>query len=357
VPSGQTEVVVIGAGVMGLATARAIAQAGRDVLVLEQDAVGTRRGSSHGSSRIFRLAYEEEDRVRLAQEALPLWRELEREAGTELVAARGSVDVGGDLERQTSVLSSCGVRFEVMDAEDVREHFGLLIATGRALHQPDGGVVWAERALAAFGSSARRYGAQLAEGRKALSLDVRGNGVRVETAEGAVQAQAAVVTAGSWAGPLLATAGVNLQVTVTRETVVYFTHPGPAPAVIDWRSPDAAGWGLRREGLAPYALDAGGDTLKAGLHHAGRLVDPDQPGDPDGAVTDCLVDWVSCTFPGAEQAPLRAETCLYTLTADERFVLERHGSLIVGSPCSGQGFKFAPAIGVRLAGLAAEALA
>jgi sarcosine oxidase len=359
VPSGQHEVVVIGAGVMGLAAARALAQAGRDVLVFEQDAVGTPRGSSHGSSRIFRLAYEEEDRVQLAQEALPLWRELEREAGTELVAARGSIDVGGDLERQTSVLSSCGVRYEVLDGEDVREHFGLVVATERALHQPDGGVVWAERALAAFGSSARSHGAHLAEGRKALSLDVRGDGVRVETAEGAVHAQAAVVTAGSWAAPLLATAGVNLPLTVTRETVVYFIHPGPrpAPAVIDWRSPDAVRWGLRREGLAPYALDAGGDTLKAGLHHAGPVVDPDQPGDPDSAVVDCVADWVARTFPGAEPTPLRAETCLYTLTADGRFVLDRHGPLIVGSPCSGQGFKFAPAIGIRLAGLTAEALA
>jgi sarcosine oxidase len=356
--SGQPDVVVIGAGVMGLATARALAQAGRDVLVLEQDVVGTRRGSSHGSSRIFRLAYKEEQRVRLAQEALPLWRELERETGTDLVAARGALDVGGDFDGLGTVLSTCGFRFEVLGAEEALERFGVEIGARRALHQPDGGVVWADAALAALSSSARSQGARLAEGRRVLSLGVGGDGVRIEASDGALEARVAVVTAGSWAPPLLATAGFHLPVTVTRETAVYFGHPAPAPppAVVDWRPPDATAWGLRREGLAAYALDAGGGSLKAGLHQAGPVVDPDKPGDPDTAVVDCVADWVSRTFPSAEKTPLRAETCLYTSTADDRFVLERHWRIVVGSPCSGQGFKFAPAIGARLAALAAEAL-
>ena len=357
--AGRPEVVVIGAGVIGLATARAVAQAGRDILVLEQDVVGTPRGSSHGSSRIFRLAYEQEERVRLAQEAQPLWRDLERETGMELLAARGSLDLGGDLEHQTSVLAACGVGFEVLEAEEVRERFELEVGAVPALHQPEGGVVWAERALAALSSSARDHGAGVAEGMKALSLEVTGDGVQIETSKSVLDARVCIVTAGSWAAPLLAPAGVHLPVTVTRETVVYFEHPGPrpAPAVIDWRSPDAAAWQLRREGLAPYALDADGCALKAGLHNAGPVVDPDQPGDPDAAVADCVAEWVSRMFPRADRTPLRAETCLYTSTADDRFVLERHGPLVVGSACSGQGFKFAPALGARLAGLAGEVLA
>jgi len=343
---------------MGLATARALAQAGRDIVVLEQDAVGTTRGSSHGSSRIFRLAYDEEELVRLAQEALPLWRELERETNTELVEARGALDIGGEIERLAAVLSACDVRFEVLEAEEASERFGVETGTTPALHQPDGGVVWAEAALGALGSSARSHGASLAEGRRVLSLDVGGDGVRIETSEGPLDAPVAVVTAGSWAAPLLATAGLDLPVTVTRETAVYFAHPAPPPppAVIDWRPPDPTAWRLRSEGLAAYALDAGGGSLKAGLHRAGPVVDPDQPGDPDAAVVDCVADWVSHMFPQAGGTPLRAETCLYTSTADNRFVLERHGRVVVGSPCSGQGFKFAPAIGSRLAALAAEAL-
>ncbi len=173
--------------------------------------------------------------MQLAQEALPLWRVSSgKPARSSSRPAAPSTSVAtSSARRRCSPAAAfargpgCGGRAGAL---------GLVVATGRALHQPDGGVVWAERALAAFGSSARSYGAHLAEGRKALSLDVRGDGVRVETAEGAVHAHAAVVTAGSWAARLLATAGVNLPLTVTRETVVYSTGPRPTPAVIDWRS-------------------------------------------------------------------------------------------------------------------------
>ena len=81
----DTEVVVIGAGVMGLAAARALAQAGRDVVVCEQFELGHARGSSHGSSRIVRLSYPDERWVRFAQETFPLWRELEAECGVPLL--------------------------------------------------------------------------------------------------------------------------------------------------------------------------------------------------------------------------------------------------------------------------------
>ena len=344
---------------MGLATARALVQVGRT-----RPRAGRRRDAERVEprlSRIFRLAYEEEEWVRLAQAALPLWRELERETGSELVAVRGSLDVGGELERLAAALDACDVRFDVLAAEDARRRFGLELGTGPALHQPGGGVVWAEAALAALSSSARSHGVRLLEGRRALSLDVGSEGVRVETSAGLLEAAAAVVTAGAWAPALLATAGIRLPVTVTRETVVYFAHAAAEspPALVDWRPPDASAWGLRRDGLAAYALGAGGSSLKAALHQAGPIVDPaqaNQPGEPDTAVVGCVADWVSRTFPRVERTPLRAETCLYTSTADDRFVLERHGRLVVGSPCSGHGFKFAPAIGARLAALAAEGL-
>jgi len=127
------------------------------------------------------------------------------------------------------------------------------------------------------------------------------------------------VTAGAWAPALLATAGIRLPVTVTRETVVYFAHAAAEspPALVDWRPPDASAWGLRRDGLAAYALGAGGSSLKAALHQAGPIVDPaqaNQPGEPDTAVVGCVADWVSRTFPRVERTPLRAETCLYTST-------------------------------------------
>ena len=114
-PGYDTDVVVVGAGVMGLATARVLAQSGRDVLVLEQFELGHARGSSHGDARIVRLSYPEARWIRLAQESFPLWRELEAESGRELLELHGTVDIG-DWQPNRAALDECGIESEVLDA-------------------------------------------------------------------------------------------------------------------------------------------------------------------------------------------------------------------------------------------------
>ena len=112
-PPPDAEVVIVGAGVMGLATARALALAGREVVLCEQFEVGHERGSSHGGSRIVRLSYPEERYVRLAQEAYPLWRELEAECGRALLEQPGSLDLG---DWRAEPRRTCGVRRAVRGA-------------------------------------------------------------------------------------------------------------------------------------------------------------------------------------------------------------------------------------------------
>jgi sarcosine oxidase len=348
-----TDAIVVGAGAVGLAAARELARAGHDVLVLEQLAVGHANGSSHGSTRIFRVTYDQAEWVRLAQEALPLWRELEQDAGTELVTATGALDLGRDLATLTSALDAGSAPYELLSASEVATRFGIAVDSEPVLLQPEGGVCWASRTLDAFRAGAERHGARTAEGQRAHSLEPRGGSVRVDTSLGPIDARVAVVAAGAWARPLLATAGIDLPVTVTRETAAYFelAEPDPVPSLIDWRPFAASEWGLARA-APPYALMAGDGLLKAALHHAGREADPDETSAPDEPVVRCLADWVARTFALKRPEPVGAETCLYTSTADERFVLERHGPIVVGSACSGHGFKFAPAVGRRLAELA-----
>ena len=96
--------------------------------------------------------------------------------------------------------------------------------------------------------------------------------------------------------------------------------------------------------------------LKAGAHHAGVVTDPDEDGAPEPALVERVAEWVSRTYPDADPDPVAAETCFYTTTADEGFIVERRGRIVIGSPCSGHGFKFAPAIGNRLAQMAADIL-
>jgi len=92
--------------------------------------------------------------------------------------------------------------------------------------------------------------------------------------------------------------------------------------------------------------------LKAGAHHAGATADPDDPGAPDRAIVERTAAWVAERFPGADPEPVEVDTCVYTTTPDHTFVLDRRGRAVVGSACSGHGFKFAPAVGRRLAALA-----
>ncbi|MDP8911760.1 MAG: FAD-dependent oxidoreductase [Actinomycetota bacterium] len=323
-------ILVVGAGVMGLATAYALARGGHDVRVVEQFGLDHRRGSSYGASRIFRLSYAEPEWVRLAQESLAAWRALERETGETLLELTGLLEPD---DGSRAALEACGVAFESLSADEVARRFRLAVQRP-CIFQPDAGIVYAERARHAFFSA----GFRVDDDTRLASL-----------AE--VDADVIVVTAGSWAKPLLAAAGISLPVVATRETVAYFAlaADGPVPSLIDEAAAPA--------GQAYYALAAPGVGVKAGLHRSGRPVDPDHDGAPDAEVVQRVSEWVREHFPVADAAPVHVETCLYTNAPNERFILERHGRIVVGSPCSGHGFKFAPVIGERLAALALSAAA
>ena len=127
--------------------------------------------------------------------------------------------------------------------------------------------------------------------------------------------------------------------------------------MIDYgRVPEQREGGISRGGQAWYALAAPGLGLKAGLHHSGPLVEPDSDDEPDEPLAASVAAWAASRYETAGPV-LAVETCLYTNTRDEGFVLERHGRVVVGSACSGHGFKFAPLVGRTLARLALDAAA
>jgi sarcosine oxidase len=324
--SKRADIAVIGAGVMGLATAHALKRRGHEPIVYEQFGLGHDRGSSHGRSRIFRLAYAEKEYVRLAQEALTLWRELERETGETLLELNGLLEMVRDLEESTALtLDACGVRWERLDRAEAERRYPVRVPAGAfAVLQPDAGIVRADKALEAL----------------ARGLDVRYES-RVHPDE--LDAGVVVVTAGAWVNELVEE---PLPVRLTRETVCYFRPRanGPVPSLVSFKP--------GRHTHDMYSLADPKYGLKVGAHHAGPEVDPNVTGEPEPDLVARITDWARETYRLAEPDPAAAETCLYTTTPDEAFVLERRGRVVVGSPCSGHGFKFAPAIGERLAGLA-----
>jgi sarcosine oxidase len=325
----DAEIVVVGAGIMGLATAYELAKRGRDVLVLEQFRVGHTRGSSHGRSRIFRLAYPQAEWVRLAREALEAWRALEAATGETLLELNGLLELN---PMSADALAECGVAAEMLNADEVTSRFPVSLPPGSvAMLQPEAGIVYADRAQRVFLAEAQKRGARLLEETRVESL-------------ADLEAETVVVTAGAWARPLLAEVGFELGVVPTRETVAYFplATDRPMPAV-------AAPVG---EQHAFYALPDPPHGLKAGHHRAGPPTDPDREGTVDAAIVRRVAAWAAEHLPLAQREPTAVETCLYTNTADERFVLERHGRYVIGSACSGHAFKFAPVVGARLAELA-----
>lgn len=345
----RTDVVVIGAGVMGAAAAWRLARAGREVVLLEQFEVGHDRGSSHGAARVFRFSYDQPTYVAMAMEALPLWRRLEEDSGQQLLTVSGGFDLGPPtrLEAHQEALDAFGAVWDLVDGTEVARRFPGVAppADAKLLFQPDAGVLAADRALRAMVGAAIARGAALRERTRVSAIRPGRGGIEVVIKREVLEANVAVVTAGAWAKPLLAGCGIELPVTPSRETVAFFhLQGGPAlPVFVEWV-----------DGTGPlYALPSPGQGLKTGWHHSGPVADPDERGGVGVGIIERMSAWVAERFPAAKPTPHHAETCLYTNTADEDFVLERRGPVVVGSACSGHGFKFAPAIGERLARLAA----
>jgi sarcosine oxidase len=318
------KVAVVGAGVMGCATAWALSERGAEVAVYEQFGLDHERGSSHGRTRIFRVAYPEPYWIRFAQQAYAGWNELD----PSLLGLYGLIELVADPALMSArALDECGVPYRLLNQGEVREHGAILPEGWTALFVPDAGVVFADRARHALLGAA---GVEVEANRRIESTDE-------------LDADVVVVTAGSWVRELVP----DVPVTVTRETVAYFKREGsPPPSIVDLNA-ETGGHGM-------YSLYDPVHGLKAGAHHAGAEADPDTEGAPDSAIVERVATWVRERFPDVDPDPVGAQTCLYTTTADRHFVLERRGRVVVGSACSGHGFKFAPAVGRRLAELALE---
>jgi sarcosine oxidase len=312
---------------MGCAAAWALAERGAEVTLYEQFDPEHTRGSSHGRTRIFRLAYPEPHWVELAREALAGWRDVEQRAGRNLLALHGLVELCTRVEVTSSdVLEAHGLEHRLLARDELRAHGVELPEGWVALWQPDGGVVLADDARHAFLDLAQPAWTQH----------------RVESLAD-VDAEVVVVTAGPWITKLVP----DLPLSVTRETVAYFAREGaPMPSVVELND--------ETRHHAMYALHDPKYGLKVGAHRGGHAADPDieEPADP--ALVDRITAWVRERFRDVDPHPVATESCLYTSTEDESFVLERRDRLVVGSACSGHGFKFAPAVARRLADLALE---
>jgi len=348
----RVEFAVVGAGVMGSAAARALAARGVPAVLLEQFELGHARGSSHGANRIFRFSYPDPVYVRMAVAAREAWLRLQDEAGEQLLTTTGGLDAGRRAERCAAALSECGVPHSWLTEGDVRERFpGIAPRPGELmLWQEDGGVLLAARAVAALQRLAGRDGASLRPATPVLGIEAQGDGVLLRTPDGEIRARVAVVTAGGWAGGLLGPALTGMPpLTATLQQVRYYAAADPGarwPTFIEW-SDDDSGW---------YAVPVAGGApgVKVARHDPGRPVDPRTGpfAEIDLELEHAAARYTSERLPGLLPTALQAHTCLYTMTADQDFLLDRAGPVVVGGGGSGHAFKFGPLLGEILADLA-----
>jgi sarcosine oxidase len=351
----RCDAVVVGMGVMGAAAAWHLSRRGRRVIALERFARGHDRGSSHGAARIFRLAYEQDDYVRLAVEALPLWRTLEEESGAAILTRTGAVDYGNPavLDRIGGAMRRNGIEVDLLDAGEARRRWPGIAFRGQVLFSADGGRTDADAARAALQDRAAALGADVRFSTPLIDLQVRGDHrVVAVTAEDEIEADVAVIAANAWTSQMLYGFAELPTLRVTQEQPAFF-----AP-----RDPEA-GWPsfIHYVGDATLASDFGlyglhspaEGGVKVGEHGRGPEVEPDgdRP-DVDPASLERLARYVADHLPGLDPEPLGATRCLYATTPDEDFVVDRVGPVVIAAGFSGHGFKFAPAIGRVLADLA-----
>jgi sarcosine oxidase len=329
------------------------------VLGLEQFAVGHDRGSSHGGTRIIRLGYfEHPSYVPLLHRTYELWRELERRSGRQLMHITGIAEMGAP---DSSVVSGTlyasqthKLLHEVLTAAQTMARFPAfhLPSNYIGVFQPDGGFLAVEEALDTNIALAKAAGADVKTGMKVRSIDETPLGVRIEADGETFEADQVIVSAGAWATKLLP----GLPLRVTREVIAWFEASEPSlfePSrfpVFLLESPHGQHYGFPTFGQPGVKI--------AKHHHRHETVDPDAVDrvvslSDEALIRPALADHI----PAANGKLLAAKTCLYTVTPDHDFIIDRApgaARIIVASPCSGHGFKFAPVIGEILADLATK---
>ncbi len=354
------DVAIVGLGAMGAAAAWQVAARGRRVVGFDRFRPPHAMGSSTGRSRIIREAYWEAPfYVPLVRRAYELWRELEQRSVRPLLRPTGGLVIGpetGALVRGALASARAhDVSHEVLSAAEVRARYALKPEDGLVgVVEPRAGVLMPEDCISAMLGEAQRHGVSLRLDEPVLGWSAAGGRVTIRTINDEYHADRLILSAGAWMmGDL---PGVRLPLTVARQ-VMFWLEPrrGTAPLTPD-RCPVWL-WETR-DGPMYYGFPDLGSGVKLARHHGGESTTPDrvnrQVGQDEARE---LLAFAGGALPDLGRIISDARVCLYTNTPDEHFIIDRHPEalgVVLASPCSGHGFKFAPVVGEILADLVTD---
>jgi sarcosine oxidase len=353
-------VIVLGIGGMGSAAAYHLARRGHTVLGLERFDIPHAMGSSHGVTRIIRLAYyEHPSYVPLLRRAYALWRELEGSFGEQLLHVTGSLDAGPpDSRCFAGSLESCRLHdlpHEVLDGAQLNRRFPgyRLPESHMAVLQPDGGFLMSERAIVAHVAAAQEHGAEIHARQRVFAWEPLGDRVKVVTDRAVYEADRLVITAGAWIGALVPRLR---RLAVPERQVLAWLQPTAPELFTPDRFPV---FNLEVEEGRYYGLPVFSvPGFKFGRYHhleedlfEAEWVNRD-PNPDDEAI---LRSFAERYFPAGAGPTMALRACMFTNTPDEHFILDHHPDypqVVLASPCSGHGYKFCSVVGEILADLA-----
>jgi sarcosine oxidase len=357
----EFDAIVVGIGGMGSATAYHLARRGQRVLGLEQFDIPHEFGSSHGSTRIIRMAYPEgAGYVPLLRRAYELWADLETLARERLLIVTGCIDAGAlDSATVRGSLETCrqfGLAHEELDARSLHAKFSAyrFPASIAAVLQRDGGFLLPEACIVSYVNAAQALGTEIHTRERVIEWNTSAGGVEVRTDHESYRAHRLVITAGPWASQLCP---MLQKLAVPERQVVLWAQPlhpelfqpGVFP-VFNLEAPEGRFYGCPAYGVPGFKIGK--------YHHRHENVDPSNVDREihreDEAV---LREGIRRYFPDADGPALAMKTCMFTNSPDEHFILAAHPdaeNVYIAAGFSGHGFKFASVVGEIMTDLALD---
>jgi N-methyl-L-tryptophan oxidase len=353
------DVIIIGAGSMGMAAGYFLSKSGKKTLLLDSFNPPHNKGSHHGETRIIRYAYAEgEEYVPMILKAQELWNDLERATGKQLFIQTGVLNVGNEesdfIQNIISSAKKYSLPLDVIDSNEVHNRWSGITLPNDFIgcFEPTSGVLKCEESIKAYQELAELNGATILTNSRVRGISIRDERVTIKTDEQTFYSDALVVSAGAWSGNLLSMLDLDIPLTPVRKTFAWFDaneniyNHNSFPAFA-FETPQGLYYGFP-------SIDGFG--LKVGRHDGGNQINPDEKMIGFGEIAEDegdLVQFLNQYIPDIRQLRY-GKTCMYTLTPDDKFIIDLHpkySNVAIAAGFSGHGFKFSSAVGQALSNL------
>jgi monomeric sarcosine oxidase len=352
-------VIIVGAGIMGSATAHKLSKTRKKILLLEQFPIQHNNGSSHGQTRIIRQTYTEIHFSELMKSAYRLWNNFEKEIGERLILRTGGIDFGSEnsenLNKTVETCKKLGIPYQEFNNRELKAKFPMFQLSDEyfGIVQESSGIILANKSLSSFQNRAIKNNVKVAKNEKVIRIKIGTSKIIVETTKDKYQTEKLVLTSGMWTNLNLEPTGIKLDLNIWKLSFAYWPvtevdifSPERFPIFIAWEEDPIYGFPLIEQQSA----------IKIAPHFTfdNNLSPPIIENVPNESLISRVGNYIDKNFKFVKSTPLDSQTCYYTMTKDENFILDFHpdsDQIVIGAGFSGHGFKFAPLIGEILGDL------